>query len=160
VRTEPGFAAPAAAPAGGISSPPVAVPVGVLSGVALFSGLDERELGRLADRFQQRSFGEGATLVEEGSTGTSFFVIGEGTVNVSVHGETRATLGPGDHFGEMAVVDDGVRSASVTAATDVKTYFLTPWEFRPFVEEHPEVAWKLLQTLARRLRAAQTPASE
>jgi CRP-like cAMP-binding protein len=49
-----------------------------------------------------------------------------------------------------------VRSASVVAATDLRTYFLTPWEFRPYVEEHPELAWKLLQNLARRLRAAQT----
>jgi CRP/FNR family transcriptional regulator, cyclic AMP receptor protein len=138
-----------------LSSRLVPAPTEALRQVPLFSDLDERELERLADRFQERPFPEGATLVEEGSTGSSFFVIGEGNVNVSVGGETRATLGPGDHFGEMAIVDDGVRSASVTAATDVRTYFLTPWEFRPFVEEHPEVAWKLLQTLARRLRSAQ-----
>ncbi len=74
---------------------------------------------------------------------------------MSVGGEIASSLGPGDYFGEMAIVDAGVRSASVTAATDVVTYFLTPWEFRPFVEEHPEVAWKLLRALARRLRDVQ-----
>jgi CRP-like cAMP-binding protein len=135
----------------------VAAPTDVLRGVPLFAGLDEAEVERLADRFQERRFSEGDTLVEEGSTGTSFFVLCEGSANVNVGGETKATLQVGDHFGEMAIVDDGVRSASVTAATDVVTYFITPWEFRPFVEEHPEVAWKLLQSLARRLRSAQTP---
>ena len=130
-------------------------PVEALRNVPLFEGLDDDELTRLADRFQERTFPEGATVVEEGSTGTSFFVIGEGNASVSVGGELRASLGPGDYFGEMAIVDDGVRSASVTAATDLRSYFLAPWEFRPFLEEHPEAALKLLGTLARRLRAAQ-----
>jgi CRP/FNR family cyclic AMP-dependent transcriptional regulator len=133
----------------------MSAPTDVLKKVPLFEGLDERDLGRLADRFQERRFSEGEPVMEEGDTGTSFFVIGEGDVNVSLGGESIATLGPGDYFGEMAVVDEGVRSASVTAATDLRSYFLTPWEFRPFVEEHPEVAWKLLQNLARRLRDAQ-----
>jgi CRP-like cAMP-binding protein len=133
-------------------------PIDLLRQVPLFSGLDERQLGQLGGRFQERSFSEGDTVVEEGATGTSFFVIGEGNATVSVGGELRTTLGPGDSFGEMAVIDQGVRSASVTAATDLRCFYLTPWEFRPFVEEHPEVAWKLLQTLARRLRAAESPA--
>ena len=131
-------------------------PVDVLRHVPLFEGLEDKDLERLADRFQERSFSEGDSVVNEGSTGTSFFVIGEGNANVSIGGETRDTLGPGDYFGEIALVDEGVRSASITAATDLKSYFLTPWEFRPFVEEHPQVAWKLMQNLARRLQAAQT----
>ena len=130
-------------------------PVETLRNVPLFEGLDEDELTRLADRFQERTFSEGSAVVEEGATGTSFFVIGEGNASVSVGGELRASLGPGDYFGEMAILDDGVRSASVTAATDLRSYFLAPWEFRPFLEEHPEAALKLLTTLARRLRAAQ-----
>ena len=98
-------------------------------------------------------------MLEEGSTGTSFFVIDDGEAQVASGGSLRATLGPGDYFGEMAVFDEGVRSASITAATDLRTYFLTPWEFRPLVEEHPDLAWKLLQNLARRLRAAQAPSA-
>jgi CRP-like cAMP-binding protein len=74
---------------------------------------------------------------------------------VSVGGETKATLGPGDYFGEIALIDEGVRSASITAATDLHCYGLTPWEFRPFVEEHPQVAWKLLKTLSGLLRTSQ-----
>ena len=130
----------------------------VLKRVALFEGRDESELGRLAERFQERTVPEGGVVVEEGSTGTSFFIIAEGEVSVSIGGELRATLGPGDSFGEMAVIDEDVRSASIVAATDLRLYFLTPWEFRPFVHEQPEVAWKLLQSLSRRLRAAQQSA--
>jgi CRP/FNR family transcriptional regulator, cyclic AMP receptor protein len=130
-------------------------PIDVLRTVSLFEGLDEDELGRLADRFQERTVPEGDVVVEEGSTGTSFFVIAEGAATISVGGDIKATVGPGDSFGEMAVIDEDVRSASVVAATDLRLYFLTPWEFRPFVREQPEVAWKLLQSLTRRLRAAQ-----
>ena len=132
-------------------------PTEVLKRVPLFAGLPERDLERVADRFQERSFAEGATVVEEGATGTSFFVIAEGNAEVSVAGDLKGTLRPGDYFGEMAVVDEGVRAASVIAATDLRCYFLTPWDFRPLVEEHPQLAWKLLQNLARRLRAAQSP---
>ncbi len=131
-------------------------PVDVLKNVPLFSRLDERELARLADRFQERSFSPGETVIEEGSTGTSFFIIGEGNAEVSSGGSVRGQLGAGDYFGEMALVDEGVRSASIIATSDLRCYFLTPWEFRPFVEEHPQLAWALLQTLARRLRAAQS----
>ena len=124
--------------------------------VPLFAGLEKRDLERLAERFQERTFSEGETVVREGSTGTSFFVIGEGSATVSVGDEVRDVLGPGDYFGEIALVDEGVRSASIVAATDLRCYFLTPWEFRPFVEEHPRLAWSLLQNLARRLRSAQS----
>ena len=95
-------------------------------------------------------------MTSEGSTGTGFFLIADGNANVTVGDEQRATLGPGDYFGEIALIDQDVRSASITAATDLRCYGLTPWEFRPFVEEHPEVAWTLLRTLAQRLRAAQS----
>ena len=98
----------------------------------------------------------GSTVTSEGATGTGFFVIAEGTASVTVGGEERARLGPGDYFGEIALIDQDVRSASILAETDLRCYGLTPWEFRPFVEEHPEVAWTLLRTLAQRLRAAQS----
>jgi CRP/FNR family cyclic AMP-dependent transcriptional regulator len=130
-------------------------PVDEIRRVWLFADLDDAELTRLADRFQERTFPEGATVVEEGATGTSVFVLIEGNATVSVGGEIKTTLGPGDYFGEMAVLDDGRRSASITAATDLRVFFLTPWEFRPFVEEHPQVAWALLETLARRMRDTQ-----
>ena len=72
---------------------------------------------------------------------------------MTVHGEERATLGPGDYFGEVALIDEGARTATIVAKTDLRCYGLTSWEFRPLVESNGEIAWKLLQTLAKRLRA-------
>jgi CRP/FNR family cyclic AMP-dependent transcriptional regulator len=134
---------------------PVPASVETLRKVPLFSDLGNRELERLAGHFKERTFPEGSTVTEEGGTGAGFFIVADGNATVSVGGEERATLGPGDYFGEIALVDEGTRTATITAATDLRCYGLTPWEFRPFVEEHPQVAWPLLKTLARRLREAQ-----
>ena len=131
----------------------MAVAVETLRGVPLFADLDERALERLARVFRERDFPAGATVTREGSSGAGFFVIVEGEAMVSVGGEERARLRPGDYFGEIALIDEGVRSATITAETRLRCYGLTPWDFRPFVEEHPGVAWTLLRALARRLRA-------
>ena len=128
-------------------------PADALRDVPLFSGIEGKELTRIANQMKERVFREGSTVVAEGETGAGFFVIAEGNATVSIGGDVRATLGPGDHFGEIALIDDGVRSASITAATDLRCYGLTPWEFRPFIEEHPQVAWVLLRTLAKRIRS-------
>jgi len=134
----------------------MAVSVAALKRVSLFEDLDDRDLERLANEFKERTFPAGASVVSEGASGAAFFVITDGQATVTVHGEERARLGPGDHFGEVALLDEGVRSATVIAETELRCYGLTPWEFRPFVEEHPQVAWKLLQALARRLRTTET----
>jgi CRP/FNR family transcriptional regulator, cyclic AMP receptor protein len=123
--------------------------------VPLFANLSEEDLETLANQMKERTFKEGAAVTSEGLGGAGFFVIVEGNANVSVGNEQRGTLGAGDHFGEMALIDEGMRSATITAATDLRCYGLTAWEFRPFVEEHPQIAWALLQTLTRRLRDAQ-----
>ena len=128
--------------------------VDALRNVPLFSTLAEDDLEELARQLHERRFPEGAEVTTEGSTGAGFFVIASGNAEVLVGGEHRATLGPGDHFGEIALIDSGIRSASIIAATDLLCYGLTPWEFRPFVEEHPQVAWALLESLARRYREA------
>jgi CRP/FNR family cyclic AMP-dependent transcriptional regulator len=135
---------------------PMAAPVENLRKVPLFAELEDRELERLAQHFKERTFPEGSAVTTEGGTGAGFFIIADGSATVSVAGEEKATLGPGDFFGEIALVDEGTRSATIIAATDLRCYGLTAWEFRPFVEEHPQVAWPLLKTLARRLREAQT----
>jgi CRP/FNR family cyclic AMP-dependent transcriptional regulator len=132
----------------------MSAPVEALREVPLFANLDEKDLDQLARQMHERRFPEGAEVTTEGATGAGFFVITEGNADVSIGGEHRATLGPGDHFGEVALIDDGVRSASIMAATDLLCYGLTPWEFRPFVEDHPQVAWALLETFARRARQA------
>ena len=135
----------------------MSAPIDALRNVPLFSGLDKRDLDQLGRQLHERRFAEGTEITTEGSTGAGFFVIAEGNAEVTIGGQHRATLGPGDHFGEIALIDDGVRSASIVAATDLLCYGLTPWEFRPFVEEHPQVAWALLQALARRSRQAPAP---
>jgi CRP/FNR family cyclic AMP-dependent transcriptional regulator len=135
---------------------PVAAPVDALRQVPLFAELGDRELERLASHFRERTFPEGSAVTAEGGTGTGFFIIVEGNATVSVHGEEKNTLGPGDSFGEIALIDDaGTRTATITAATDLRCYGLTAWEFRPFVEEHPQVVWPLLKQMAQRLREAQ-----
>ena len=124
----------------------------MLSRVPLFSGIEQRDLARIADSFKQRDYSAGDTIASEGSGGAGFFVIGDGTAKVTVHGEDRATLGPGDYFGEIALIDEGARTATVTAETDMTCYAMTFWEFRPIVETDARVAWKLVQALARKLR--------
>jgi CRP-like cAMP-binding protein len=121
--------------------------------VALFSGLDEKEAKKLAPHFKERNFSAGDTMAEEGKHGVGFFVIESGTAKVTVHGEERATLGPGAYFGEVALIDDGARTASVTAETDLKAHVLVAWDFRPIVKEDPDLAWALLKGVAGILRS-------
>jgi CRP/FNR family cyclic AMP-dependent transcriptional regulator len=126
-----------------------------LGRVPLFSGIKAKERKKLAARLGERTFTEGETVIAEGQSGVGFFVIEAGNASVSVKGEIVRTLGPGEYFGEIALIDSGPRSASVVATTDLRCRGMTAWEFRPFVEEHPEVAWALLETLTARLRAAE-----
>ena len=127
----------------------------MLRKVPIFADLNERDLKHLADAFKERHFPAGHVIAAEGKTGVGFFVIGEGTATVTVGGEDRAKLGPGDSFGEIALIDDGSRTASVTAESELTAYGLTSWEFRPIVESNAEIAWKLLQAMAKKLRAAE-----
>jgi CRP-like cAMP-binding protein len=128
-----------------------------LSGVALFSRLEQRDRERLAQRMKPRSWSEGETVIEEGRGGAGFWVIDSGNATVSVRGEVVRQLGPGDHFGEIALLDDGPRSATVIAATDLRCNGIVAWEFGPFIQEHPEVAWALLRSLAAMVRGAERP---
>jgi CRP-like cAMP-binding protein len=122
--------------------------------VPLFSDLEGRDLERVADTFKERRFDAGDTIASEGQGGAGFFVIGEGTAKVTIQGEERGTLGPGDYFGEIALIDEGARTATVTAETPMTCYAMTFWEFRPIVETDARIAWKLVQALARKLREA------
>jgi CRP/FNR family transcriptional regulator, cyclic AMP receptor protein len=126
----------------------------MIARVPLFSGLERRDLERVADSFKERNYAAGDTIAEEGSGGAGFFVIAEGNAKVTVQGQERATLGPGDYFGEIALLDEGARTATVKAETPMKTYAMTFWEFRPIIETDARIAWKLVQALAHRLREA------
>ena len=127
----------------------------MIAKVPLFSDLEPRELRRIADSFKERRFKAGDEIATEGKSGVGFFVIAEGRAKVTVHGDERASIGPGDYFGEIALIDEGARTATLTAETDMTCYGMTLWEFRPVVEADSRIAWKLLQALARKLRAAE-----
>ena len=131
-------------------------PVEILQQVPLFADFERGDLQRLARSFKQRTFEAGSRVAGEGRTGAGFFVIESGEATVSVRGDERGKLGPGDYFGEIALIDDGARSATVTADSELRCYGLTSWEFRPLVEGNASIAWKLLETMAKRLRAAQS----
>ncbi len=128
----------------------------LIRGVPLFSELDDKTVGRLASEFIERRFAEGVAIATEGVDGLNFFIVESGEAAVTVKGEVVGNLGPGSSFGEVALVDKSARSATVTATTPIVAYALPIWSFRPLIEERPDLAWKLLQTLAEMLRAAQS----
>ena len=133
----------------------VAAPTELVQSIPIFSGLSKQEIQGLASSMKERTFNEGDTIASEGQTGVGFFVIGEGEAAVTIGGEERGTLKAGDHFGEVALIDDGARTATVTAKTPLKVYGITAWEFRPMVEQNASLAWSLLQEMAKRLRDAE-----
>jgi CRP/FNR family transcriptional regulator, cyclic AMP receptor protein len=121
----------------------------LLKRVPIFSDLDDKELGRIAASMKQRTFNAGDTVTSEGQTGVGFFVIEEGEATVTVGGDERRRLGPGDYFGEVALLNESARTATITAESDLRCYGLTSWEFRPLVETHGSIAWKLLQAMSK-----------
>jgi CRP-like cAMP-binding protein len=124
----------------------------LLKQVPLFQNVPEKQLKRLAAEFVERRFSEGQELTAEGRGGVGFFVLESGSAKVTVDGADRRTLGPGDYFGEIALIDGGVRTATVTAVSDGVAQGLTPWQFRPLVESSAEIAWPLLEAMAKRTR--------
>jgi CRP/FNR family cyclic AMP-dependent transcriptional regulator len=133
----------------------MAAPTERLKRVPLFKGLDDRHIETLARTFTDRTFSAGEEMTSEGGGSIGFFIIEDGEAVVSVGGEERRTLGAGDYFGEIALIDEGPRTSTITAKTDVRCYGLTPWQFRPLVEENATIAWPMLVALAQRLREAQ-----
>jgi pyruvate,water dikinase len=122
--------------------------------VPLFSDLAGPDRDALARLFTQRVFAAGETVAKEGSDAAAFYFIETGTATVTVGGAFRRTLGPGDHFGEIALIDGRPRSATVTADGELVCRGVTLWDFRPLVQSSPTMAWTLLRTLASMLREA------
>jgi CRP-like cAMP-binding protein len=129
-------------------------PVDSLRAVPLFAELSKKDLQSLAGSMHERHFKAGEEVLLEGEGGIGFFVVLDGRARITLHGEDRGTIGPGEYFGEMAVIDGGDRSATVRAEDDLRCGAITAWNFRPFVRQHPDVAWSLLTTLVKRLRAS------
>jgi CRP/FNR family transcriptional regulator, cyclic AMP receptor protein len=124
----------------------------LLKRVPIFSDLDRKELDRIAVSMKPRTFNAGETVTTEGQTGVGFFVIEQGEATVTVGGDERRKLGPGDYFGEVALLNETARTATIKADTDLRCYGLTSWEFRPLVETHGSIAWKLLQAMSKTYR--------
>ena len=136
----------------------MAAPLEAMREVPLFHELDDAELEQVARLFKQRTFAPQETVTKEGSGGAAFYLIESGTATVTVGGQERSSLGPGDYFGEIALIDEGARSATITANEELVTYGLTFWDFRPLVQENAAICWKLLQFMVGRLRAAEARA--
>jgi CRP-like cAMP-binding protein len=123
-----------------------------LAQVPLFAGLGRRQLNKLAEHFRERTLPAGSIPVEEGTmSGIGFFVVAEGEAAVSVGGNVVATLKPGSHFGEIALISEAERTATVTATTDLRLLEIPFYEFRDFAHDNPDVMWKLLQDVVAML---------
>ena len=120
-----------------------------LASVRLFSRLNQRQLKALAKSVKVREFRPGLTVVTEGTmSGVCFFIVVDGEASVSVDGLEVARIGPGDHFGELALITEDVRTATVTAITRLRCHVIQFWDFRRFAKENPDVSWQLLQHVA------------
>ena len=125
----------------------------LLMRVPIFSDLDRKERERIAASMKQRTFKAGDAVTSEGQSGIGFFVIESGEATVTVGGDERRRLGPGDYFGEVALLNESPRTATITADTELRCFGLTSWEFRPLVETHSSIAWKLLQAMSKTYRS-------
>jgi CRP-like cAMP-binding protein len=124
----------------------------VLKNVPLFAELDDRELEQIAATMRERRFSAGDTVTQEGAGGAGFFVVEQGEADVSVDGQPRGSIHPGDYFGEIALLTGSDRTATITAKTDMVCWGMTPWDFRPLVESNATIAWKLLTAMAEKLK--------
>jgi CRP-like cAMP-binding protein len=123
--------------------------------VRLFEGMSDSDLRSIAEQMREVRQVSGTQVAVPGSEGVGFMVILEGQAEVDTQDGRKRLLGPGDHFGEMALLDQEGRSATVTARTDLVLGAIAEWNFKPVLMEHPEVAYRLLQTLSRRVREAE-----
>jgi CRP-like cAMP-binding protein len=130
-------------------------PIDLLASVDLFQGLSKKEINKIYDAGKEVTFRQGRTIVSEGESGVGFHLIISGKAKVTVSDRLRGTLGPGDYFGEMAIIDRGPRSATVTAETDVTTLAVASWDFMPVLTENFNMAKKIMVELCRRLRGAE-----
>jgi CRP/FNR family transcriptional regulator, cyclic AMP receptor protein len=130
-----------------------------LGSVDLFAGLAPKELSVLAGLARPYSYSPGDDIVVEGDTSARFYLITSGTVDVLIDGKRVNKLGPGESFGEIAVLDRGPRTATVRATSPVETLSLASFSLRPVLKEHPDILMKLVVHLCERLRAVEASAT-
>ena len=121
----------------------------VLQQVPLFSGLKGKQLKRIAEAMTERAFSAGEEITKEGEVSVGFYVIEEGRASVTMNDQLVGELGPGDHFGEISLIAETPRAATVMAETDMRCQGMTSWDFRKLVESNGEIAWAILAATAR-----------
>ncbi len=125
-----------------------------LSQVPMFSGCTKKELQAIARTVREINHPAGTVIATEGDPGAGLFVIARGKADVTIGGKRVNRLHEGEFFGEMALLDGGPRTATVTATTDIQLYALTEWVFRGLLVEHPTIALRTLEAMVARLRDA------
>ena len=133
----------------------MSAPAELLRRVSMFSGLDQKELEQIGRAMKARTFAAGQEVAREGEAGVGFFVIEDGEATVTIRGSEVGRLAAGDSFGEIALLAESERTATVVADSELRCWGMTVWDFRPLVEENAGIAWKIIQSLAQRLRAAE-----
>jgi CRP-like cAMP-binding protein len=124
----------------------------LIAAMPLFDGVDDDQLGGIADRTVERDTPAGGVIVRQGEIGTGFFIVVSGAVRVVRDGETIARLGPGEFFGELSVLDQQPRNAQVVAEEPTTCIALASWDLEAVITEQPRVALAMLRVLAGRLR--------
>lgn len=131
-----------------------------LKSVPLFKGLTEQELEDVVGQSRVVEFEAGHDIVEEGGGFVGFHLILEGQVTVSQASRTIASLGPGDYFGEISVIDGKPRTATVTTDSTVRTLSLSAGRFQPLLDAHPALTRKILLGLCQIVRSTETPLND
>jgi CRP/FNR family transcriptional regulator, cyclic AMP receptor protein len=124
-----------------------------LRSVSLFSSMSDRDLKAVLDGCREEVYSDGQAIVREGTPGGPFFLIVEGQAKMQIDGKTRRTLGPGDYFGEIALIDKGPRSATIVASGNVKALAIASWDFLALCEQDFKIAHKVMMGLAAAVRA-------
>ena len=130
--------------------------IAALAKVEIFSSLPAKSLKLVANAVRAERIAAGATILEEDASGSigRMYVVFEGTARAEIGGKSVGEFGPGDHFGEMSLLDGGPRAATVVAATDLRVGSLASFNFRALLQEEPAIAISVIAELSRRLRDA------
>jgi CRP-like cAMP-binding protein len=128
-------------------------PTESLRRVPLFAGLDRKQLDLLAKLAKEQRYEPGATIVRSGASGHGLYIIKDGSVSVVRDGQKVASMGPGQFFGEISVLDGGPRTADVKADTDTVCLTLISWEIKPLLMDNAGISYKMLLEMVKRLRS-------
>lgn len=134
--------------------------VGMIRGVALFSGLNDKHLKGIANSGKEMSYKEGRTIVKEGEDGIGFYLVLDGKVEVRKGAKVLSNMGAGDFFGEMSLLDGKPRSADVVAVAPTVCFGMTSWSFTALVKANPDIAVNMMKVLVARLRGTSNALTE